>query len=133
MAAQEQNKVCTKCFEVNDPAATFCIECGAPLSDDPTAEGSDQEVYREITQANLHRIRGDYKEAIDVCLGILKRFPNNKPEAIVDWLYASTLSRLPTTDEKAVAIELLGYPPTEQGVEDLVWAVIMLPEFQLVR
>ncbi len=77
MAAQDRNKVCNKCFEVNDPAATYCIECGAPLSDDPAAEGSDQEVYREITQANLHRIRGDYKPAIDVCLGILKRFPNN--------------------------------------------------------
>ena len=69
--------MCPKCFEVNDPAATFCIECGAPLSDDPASEGSDQEVYREITQANLHRIRGDYKPAIEVCLSILKRFPNN--------------------------------------------------------
>lgn len=77
MAVQDRNKVCPKCFEVNDPAATFCLECGAPLSDDPTSEGSDQEVYREITQANLHRIRGDYKPAIDVCLAILKRFPNN--------------------------------------------------------
>ena len=76
MAAQEQNKVCPKCFEVNDRGATFCIECGAPLSDDPAAEGSDQEVYREITQANLSRIRGDYKLAIDTCLAILTRFPN---------------------------------------------------------
>lgn len=64
---------------------------------------------------------------------ILKRFPDNKPDILVDWLYESTLSRQPTTDEKAVAIELLGTPPAEQGVEDLVWAVIMLPEFQLVR
>ncbi|HXH61440.1 MAG TPA: tetratricopeptide repeat protein [Fimbriimonadaceae bacterium] len=62
---------------MNDAAATFCIECGAPLSDDPASEGSDQEVYREITQANLNRIRGDYKDAVDVCLGILKRYPNN--------------------------------------------------------
>lgn len=77
MAAQEQSKVCPKCFEVNDGAATYCIECGAPLSDDPASDGSDREVYREITQANLLRIRGDYKGAIDVCLGILKRFPNN--------------------------------------------------------
>lgn len=77
MAARDQNKVCPKCFEVNDPAATFCVECGVPLSDEPGAEGSDAEVYREITQANLHRIRGDYKAAIDQCLTILKRYPNN--------------------------------------------------------
>ena len=77
MAAQDQSKVCPKCFEVNDEQATFCNECGAPLSDEPGAEGSDPEVYRQITEANLHRIRGDYKQAVDSCLGILRRFPNN--------------------------------------------------------
>ena len=77
MAAQETSKVCPKCFEVNEPRATFCNECGAPLTDEPGAEGSDPEVYREITEANLHRIRGNYKEAVDSCLGILRRYPNN--------------------------------------------------------
>ena len=77
MAAQEPGKVCPKCFEVNDRGATFCSECGVPLTDEPGAEGSDPEVYREITEANLHRIRGDYKEAVDSCLGILRRYPNN--------------------------------------------------------
>lgn len=77
MAAQESSKVCPKCFEVNDHGATFCVECGSPFSDDPADEGSDHEVYREITQANLHRIRGNYKDAVNTCLSILKRFPNN--------------------------------------------------------
>ena len=77
MAAQETSKVCPKCFEVNDQRATFCSECGVPLTDEPGAEGSDPEVYREITEANLHRIRGNYKEAVDSCLGILRRYPNN--------------------------------------------------------
>ena len=77
MAAQEPSKVCPKCFEVNDHGATFCSECGAPLTDEPGAEGSDPEVYREITEANLHRIRGDYKQAVDSCLSILRRYPNN--------------------------------------------------------
>ena len=29
--------------------------------------------------------------------------------------------------------DLLDSPPTPQGVEDLLWAVIMLPEFQIIR
>jgi hypothetical protein len=28
---------------------------------------------------------------------------------------------------------VLGEKPTSQGVQDLLWAVLMLPEFQLVR
>jgi hypothetical protein len=43
------------------------------------------------------------------------------------------LSRPPTSDERATTIELLHSPPTQQGVEDLLWAVLMLPEFQIIR
>lgn len=63
------------CFESNDAEAEFCKECGAPLKDG--AEGSDQEVYTDLAKANLLRTRGDMKGANDVCLGILRRFPNN--------------------------------------------------------
>ncbi len=67
-------KVCPRCFESNDAAAEFCKDCGAPFQG---TEGSDQEVYRDLAKANLHRMRGDTKAANDVCLGILRRFPNN--------------------------------------------------------
>ena len=53
--------------------------------------------------------------------------------AIVGWLYESALSRPPTAAERATAMQLLGSPPTLPGVEDLLWAVFMLPEFQIVR
>ncbi|MGV3660258.1 MAG: DUF1549 domain-containing protein [Prosthecobacter sp.] len=48
-------------------------------------------------------------------------------------LYRHALSRDPNAAELATAKELLGDKPTQQGVEDLLWAVCMLPEFQLVR
>lgn len=67
--------VCNKCFESNDEGAEFCRDCGAPLV--KGSEGSDQEVYKELAKANLHRMRGDMKSANDVCLGILRRYPNN--------------------------------------------------------
>ena len=31
------------------------------------------------------------------------------------------------------AKELLGSPATAEGMADLLWAVVMLPEFQLIR
>ncbi len=55
------------------------------------------------------------------------------PAALTDWLYWSALSRPPTATEAAVAGELLGSPVTPEGVEDLLWTVLMLPEFQLIR
>jgi hypothetical protein len=64
---------------------------------------------------------------------VVKRFEGQDSTAIVDWLYESALSRPPTSDEQATAMELLHSPPTPQGVEDLLWAVLMLPEFQIVR
>jgi hypothetical protein len=64
---------------------------------------------------------------------VVKRFEGRDATAIVDWLYQFTLSRPPTSDERATTIELLHSPPTQQGVEDLLWAVLMLPEFQIIR
>ena len=43
------------------------------------------------------------------------------------------LGRKPTAEELAIARGLVGEKPTAEGVADLLWAVVMLPEFQLVR
>jgi hypothetical protein len=64
---------------------------------------------------------------------IVERFAEQEPTAAIEWLYESALSRSPTDEEREIAMEVLGSPPTAEGVQDLVWLVIMLPEFQLVR
>jgi hypothetical protein len=64
---------------------------------------------------------------------ILEQSGSQEPAAIVEWLYESALSREPTADERQIAMEVLGSPPTTDGMEDLVWLVIMLPEFQIIR
>ena len=38
-----------------------------------------------------------------------------------------------TADELAAARELVGSPPTPEGLADLLWVVFVLPEFQLIR
>jgi hypothetical protein len=47
-------------------------------------------------------------------------------------LYRQALSRGPTPAELASATQLLGSPVQAEGVQDLLWALAMLPEFQLI-
>ncbi|MCB9873659.1 MAG: DUF1549 domain-containing protein [Planctomycetaceae bacterium] len=54
-------------------------------------------------------------------------------EELMSWLCRYALSRGPTSDELRLATEFLGTEPKQQAVEDLLWSVLMLPEFQLVR
>lgn len=67
-------RLCDKCFSVLKVDATYCEDCGAPQGESP---GSDSIVYPEIARANLLRLKGDLEEAENVCLAVLKRFPNN--------------------------------------------------------
>jgi hypothetical protein len=64
---------------------------------------------------------------------ILKRFDGQDAAAIVEWLYEAALSRPPTSDERSIAIDVLGTTPNAQNVEDLLWMIVMLPEFQVIR
>lgn len=64
---------------------------------------------------------------------LLKKHPDWMSEQFVQWLYRSALSRRPTETESAIAREMLGAKPNSETMSDLLWAVFMLPEFQLVR
>jgi hypothetical protein len=47
-------------------------------------------------------------------------------------IYEKALGREPTSSELMLGHELTGQPAQPAGVEDLLWAVTMLPEFQLI-
>ena len=51
----------------------------------------------------------------------------------VPTLYQKALGRKPSDRELQLAREMVGQPPQPAGVEDLLWAVTMLPEFQLIQ
>jgi len=63
---------------------------------------------------------------------IMKHNPGTTDE-LIDQIYVEALSRHPSEVERQAARELVGEKPTPQAVEDLLWSVLMLPEFQLVR
>lgn len=64
---------------------------------------------------------------------LLKTHAKGTPDQIIDDVYRRTLCRAPTAEERTVAQELVGTPMSVDGVADLLWAVFMLPEFQLIR
>ncbi len=54
-------------------------------------------------------------------------------QAVISELFYEAVSRPPTENEIEVLTELSGTEITARGMEDVLWALLMLPEFQLVR
>lgn len=54
-------------------------------------------------------------------------------KGMVPKLYLEALSRLPSDFEIEVAREILGTKASEERVADLLWTVLMLPEFQFIN
>jgi hypothetical protein len=59
---------------------------------------------------------------------------NWESDRLVLYLYQHMLGRAPTAEEMAVAMEIAGdEEPTVEGTEDLLWALLMSPEFQYLH
>ncbi|HUR59753.1 MAG TPA: DUF1549 domain-containing protein [Opitutaceae bacterium] len=52
--------------------------------------------------------------------------------ALVEKLYVQTICRAPSPQERKIAEQIVGAPAKAEGVEDLLWSLMMLPEFQLI-
>jgi hypothetical protein len=63
---------------------------------------------------------------------LIKEKPKATPEERIEDVYLRALCRRPTVEEMAAAREIVG-TSTNEGLADLLWAIVMLPEFQLVR
>jgi hypothetical protein len=58
--------------------------------------------------------------------------PKLEAAQLISKLYEKALGRKPTERELALSKEVVGSPVQPEGVEDLLWAMTMLPEFQLI-
>jgi hypothetical protein len=56
----------------------------------------------------------------------------NNSRALIDTIYEQAVSRPPTSQELELAEDVVGKKPKAAGVEDFLWAMVMLPEFQLI-
>lgn len=57
---------------------------------------------------------------------------SGSPANLISAVYLRGLGRNPTPAELEMSKEVVGAPVAAEGVEDLLWAVSMLPEFQLI-
>ncbi|HEY1081256.1 MAG TPA: DUF1553 domain-containing protein, partial [Prosthecobacter sp.] len=55
------------------------------------------------------------------------------PDDLVRWIFRQALTRDPAPAEMQAAVEALGEKPSAAAVQDLLWAVVMQPEFLYVR
>lgn len=53
-------------------------------------------------------------------------------EQIIKEIYRQALGREVRTDEYNIAIKILGDKPKAASVQDLFWAIMLLPEFQII-
>lgn len=56
----------------------------------------------------------------------------SRSEDLITEIYEQALGRTPTEEELTAATKILGETPDESDVEDLLWSVMLLPEFQLI-
>jgi len=52
--------------------------------------------------------------------------------ALVDSLFRQSINRAPSEAETRIAMQMVGSPANREGIEDLLWVLAMLPEFQLI-
>jgi hypothetical protein len=53
-------------------------------------------------------------------------------QELIQSVYKKALGREPESDEVKIALNVLGPSPQDDAVEDFLWAVMLLPEFQLI-
>jgi len=54
------------------------------------------------------------------------------PGQMMEQLYLRALGRGPTTQEKEILLKQLNTEFKLEALEDIIWAIILLPEFQLI-
>lgn len=53
-------------------------------------------------------------------------------QTLIHDLYQTSLGRPPTSSEQQTAQDILGESPTSESIQDFLWVMFMLPEFQVV-
>lgn len=64
---------------------------------------------------------------------LLKERWKDDREGLAESVFQFAFTRQPTADERSTILEALGTSPSAEQIEDVLWAVMMSPEFLLIR
>lgn len=112
-------------FVKNDP---FLTSLGRPNRETvSTSRTSQANLLQALELTNGSKFTNTLKEGSKVWK---TRYPTT--DSLVTELYKKALGRSPAAKELAAAKKILGPAPNEAGIQDLVWAIALVPEFQLI-
>ncbi len=92
-----------------------------------TVRASAATTLQALELTNGSTLAGELKQA---GARLAQEIPD--PTTLAQRLYWQAIARPPSASELALATEILGTPVRSEGVEDLLWAMTMLPDFQLI-
>ncbi len=108
---------------------TLQTALGRPNREQPvTQRESRATLLQALELTNGHSL----DELLNVAADGLQTQQLSHDELITD-LFLRALSRPPTANEQQLAVRLLDAESPSAGIADLLWTILMLPEFQLVH
>jgi hypothetical protein len=111
-------------------ADPLMVALGRPNREQIVTVRSDQATTLQALElTNGSTFAGLLKEAADQLLAGAR----DDTGKLVTSLYEGALSRQPSPHELQLAAEVVGSPAKSEGVQDLLWGLAMLPEFQLIH
>jgi uncharacterized membrane protein/mono/diheme cytochrome c family protein len=112
-------------FVKNDP---FLTALGRPNRETvSTSRTSQANLLQALELTNGEKFTETLKRGAKVWR---VKYPTS--DLLVTELYRRALGRAPIPKEMAVARKILGANPSEESIQDLVWAMALIPEFQLI-
>ncbi len=94
-----------------------------------TSRASAATTLQALELTNGKTLADHLKRGSEKLLAELREAPKRD---LIDTVFERALARPPAGDERDLAEALVGAPARQEGLEDLLWTVAMLPEFQLI-
>ena len=82
-----------------------------------TLELTNGEIFNSVLKRGAEQWKEKYKQS----------------DIIIEEVYEQALGRKPAKEEAQTAKAALGEVPTKESIQDLFWAVLLLPEFQVIH